>query len=504
MLGSLTLLALAVQPSVQAAPAQERGAEPPNLVVFLVDDMGWQDTSLPFHDEVTALNRRYQTPHMERLAADGVMFTDAHASAVCSPSRVSLMTGMNAARHRVTNWTLHRDRSPDHEHPRTAAPEWNLNGLTLPGEAVERSVQAATLPQLLRQAGYHTIHVGKAHFGAVGTPGADPRNLGFDVNIAGHAAGGPGSYHGEHDYSAAWRDGARVWDVPGLERYHGTRTNLTEALTLEALAALDDWKRADGGRPFYLYLSHYTVHAPWEVDRRFEAHYRAQGLEGNALALATMLAGMDESLGQVLSWLDRNRLADDTLVVFLSDNGAPKQVPANLPLRGHKVLPYEGGHRVPMIVRWPGHAAPGARRETPVLIEDVFPSLLVAAGLSLEQLDLPQVVDGRSFLPLLDGQDADQEAAAAAQRDLVWHFPHHYDTLPYSVLRRGRWKLIWWPLEQRAELYDLGADLSEAHDLAAEQPERTAQLRGALRAQLERLGAQQPVDPSTGQPYPLP
>jgi len=160
---------------------------PPNIVFFLVDDMGWQDTSVAFHTETTELNRRYVTPNMETLARQGMKFTQAYACALCSPTRVSLMTGMNAARHRVTNWTLRKDRGYEHGHSTLQAPRWNINGLS-PVARVERTVHAVTLPTLLQRAGYRTIHVGKAHFGADDTPGEDPRNQGFDVNIAGHCA----------------------------------------------------------------------------------------------------------------------------------------------------------------------------------------------------------------------------------------------------------------------------------------------------------------------------
>lgn len=164
----------------------------PNILFFLIDDMGWQDTSEPFYKEKTALNQRYYTPNMEELADEGMKFTQAYACALCSPTRVSLMTGLNAARHRVTNWTLRKDKSPDPKHKTLKMPEWNVNGLS-PDPGVDRTVHVKTLPMFLQEVGYHTIHCGKAHWGADGTPGEDPLNLGFDVNIGGHCAGGPGS-----------------------------------------------------------------------------------------------------------------------------------------------------------------------------------------------------------------------------------------------------------------------------------------------------------------------
>ena len=160
----------------------------PNIIVFLVDDMGWQDTSVPFWDKKTPFNNRYRTPNMERLASLGMKFTQAYATPVCSPTRISLMTGMNAARHRVTNWTLKKNSSPDAKDDSLQFPQWNVNGMS-PVAGVENTIYATPLPKLLKEEGYHTIHVGKAHFGAIDTPGENPKNLGFDVNIAGHAAG---------------------------------------------------------------------------------------------------------------------------------------------------------------------------------------------------------------------------------------------------------------------------------------------------------------------------
>ena len=172
--------------------------QPPNIILFFVDDMGWQDTSVPFWTKRTLFNEIYKTPNMERLAKKGVKFTNAYATPVCSPTRVSLMTGMNAARHRVTNWTLKPDQKQPMElnHPTLEFPDWNYNGISLQ-PLITNTVNAKPLPKLLSEAGYHTIHAGKAHFGAIGYPASNPINLGFDVNIAGHAAGRPESLFGD-------------------------------------------------------------------------------------------------------------------------------------------------------------------------------------------------------------------------------------------------------------------------------------------------------------------
>lgn len=470
-------------------------AKQPNIVVFLVDDMGWTDTSVSYHREPTELNRRYRTPRMQQLASQGVMFTQAYASAVCSPSRISLMTGMNEARHGVTNWTLDRGRSPDPQHPRVQPPNWPLNGMAAePG--TERTVVATPLPSLLQEAGYYTIHVGKAHFGATDTPGADPKNLGFDVNIAGHAAGGPGSYLGTNNFSAAHRNGRRVWDVPGLDQYHGQDIYLTEALTIEALKAVE--VAVDEHKPFYLYMSHYAIHAPWEADKRFLADYLGKGYDGLPATYASMIESMDDSLGKILRWLSERGVEDNTLLVFMSDNGVPKQCPRNLPLRGHKLTPYEGGVRVPMIVRWPGRTSVGTRQDSLVKIEDLFPTILAAAG--VEQPQTVQATDGVNFLPLL-GTEADRPPS---QRELVWHFPHTYDGPPWSMIRKGDWKFIWFYLDQRSELYNVAEDIGESINLVNKHPDVATELSAALRRQLVELGAQIPIDKQTGQPFGMP
>ncbi|MFM1941933.1 MAG: hypothetical protein RI897_915 [Verrucomicrobiota bacterium] len=469
------------------------GSDRPNLVFFLVDDMGWQETSVAFHSEATPLNRRYRTPNMERLAREGMKFTQAYASAVCSPSRVSALTGMNVARHGVTNWTLRKDASPDNASDDFSPPNWNVNGVA-PAEGVSRTVVATPLPELLREAGYATIHVGKAHFGALGTPGEDPLNLGFDVNIAGHCAGGPGSYWGEKNYSAAWRTDPpdRIWDVPGLDAYHGTGTYLTEALTREAIKAVESV--VEERKPFYLYLSHYAVHAPWERDSRFYEKYVDAGLSPFEATLASMIEGMDKSLGDVLGALERLGVADNTMIVFMSDNGSPSQCPRNLPLRGHKLTPYEGGIREPMLVWWPGRVRAGGVCSVPVIIEDLFPTLLEVAGVEWEGR-VRQVVDGKSIVPLLTGEGA----GVQADRDFIWHFPHLYSGQgPFSAIRRGDRKLIFHHVDRRVELFDLQVDLSEQHNLAKVNPEFAAALCQRLGERLAERGALMPFDRRLG------
>ena len=470
----------------------------PNIIFFLVDDMGWQETSVPFHTETTTLNRRYRTPNMERLAAQGMKFTQAYASAVCSPSRVGALTGMNVARHRVTNWTLRENTSPDNPSKHIEPPAWNLNGVCT-NAGIARTTQVTPLPLLLRESGYRTIHVGKAHFGAKDTPGENPLNLGFDVNIAGHAAGGPGSYWGEKNFSAGWRTQPPdlIWDVPGLEAYHGKDIYLTEALTLEAIKAVE--RAVVDERPFYLYLSHYAVHAPWEKDDRFYQKYLDAGLKPFEATLASMIEGMDKSLGDLMAALNRLGVADNTIILFMSDNGSPSQCPPNRPLRGHKLTPYEGGIREPMIVKWPGVTKPATVCCDPVVIEDFFPSILELAGVDWRGKTV-QAVDGISFVPLLKGQ-----GRAPADRAFVWHFPNNYSgQTPFSALRQGPWKLIYHHADRRLELFNLDDDLSESRDLAKDNPTKTTALAKLFADRLRTVDAQMPVDKATGRSIEFP
>lgn len=492
MLSWLPVPAIAVN---TAKPAR------PNIVLFLVDDMGWQDTSVPFADEVTPFNRRYRTPHMERLAARGMKFRQAYACCVCSPTRVSLMTGLNAARHRVTNWTLRKGATNDGRHPRLKFPKWNVNGLC-PKPGVPLTVHAPTLPALLRDAGYRTIHVGKAHFGAIGTPGEDPKAIGFDVNIAGHAAGGPGSFLGKQNFSAAWRKGSRVWDVPGLSNYHGKDIFLTEALTREANKAVDDAVKAD--KPFFLYMSHYAVHVPFAADSRFYQKYRDAGLDHTEAMYAAMVEGMDKSLGDIVANIERHGLTNNTIVMFMSDNGGLSahgrggaKHSHNRPLSSGKGSAHEGGVRVPMIVHWPGVTKPGSATNDRVIIEDFFTTILSMAGVK-QQPD----VDGRSFVPSLAGKNNDDPT-----RPLVWHFPNNWGPSgpgigPHSAIRLSDWKLIYYhdpARAQRYELFNLADDLGEKKNLIETQPKEAASLAQKLRDALVKMDAQMPINSKTGE-----
>lgn len=481
----------------QIAIAQNK----PNIILFLVDDMGWQDTSLPFWTERTPLNEKYHTANMERLAASGMMFTQAYACSVCSPTRVSLMTGMNAARHRVTNWTLYKNQSTDAPDNVLSFPDWNVNGLS-PIAGIERTTYVTPLPQLLKDNGYYTIHCGKAHFGAIETPAANPINMGFDVNIGGHAAGGPGSYLGIQNFSAEFRHGGKEWDVPCLEKYHGKDIFLTEALTQEACLALD--KARGTKKPFFLYMSHYAVHVPYSADKRFYQKYIDRGFPEVEAEYATIVEGMDKSLGDLMDYLEKNKLTDNTIIIFMSDNGglaasgrAGQLHVQNAPLNSGKGSAYEGGIREPMIVKWPGKIKPKTKCNDYLIIEDFFPSILEMA--QVKKYRTVQQIDGISFVPHLLGTSMPTKSS----RDLFWHYPNKWGpTGPgigaTSTIRSGNWKLIYFYEDQHLELYNISEDIGELQNMINQKPEKVKELGKKLGKYLRGVDAQRPSFKETG------
>lgn len=438
----------------------------PNIILFLVDDMGWQDTSVPFWDETTPLNRIYKTPNMERLAAMGAKFTDAYACPVSSPSRVSLMTGANVAQHKVSNWTLYRDKSTDSPSKTLTFETWNCNGFS--PQALTNAFHAVALPQVLKDNGYMTCMVGKAHFGALGTPAENPLNIGFDYNIGGHAAGAMGSYLGEENYGNKVK-GQRTepWGVPSLEAYHGSDVFLTEALTREASRLVDTALAAR--KPFFLYMSHYAVHAPFAADKRFYQRYLDMGLTPNEAKYATLVEGMDKSLGDLMDLVEQKGIADNTVIIFMSDNGGysvgrgGEAAQRNFPLRGGKGACFEGGIREPMIVYWKGVTQPGSVNKTPVIVEDFYPAILEMAG--IKKYRPVQKIDGKSFVKAL------KKGTMDVKRPLYFHYPNSWGErredvgVPQSAIRKGGWKLVHNYEIGKNELYNLKEDISERHDL---------------------------------------
>jgi len=472
---------------------------PPNIVIMLIDDMGVMDTSLPFLTDAEGkltrypLNDYYRTPNMERLAARGIRFNNFCAMSVCSPTRVSIMTGQNAARHRTTNWVNWNKNNAGPSGP----PEWNWMGL--------RSGDI-TLPGLLRGRGYRTIHVGKGHFGPRGSEGEDPANLGFDVNVAGSCIGLPASYYGAENFAGKKR--RSDFAVPGLEKYHGREIFLTEALTLEAKAHVADAVKVN--RPFFLYLAHYAVHAPFNSDPRFAANYEDSGKPAAAQAFATLIEGMDKSLGDMLDHLDTLGVADNTLVFFLGDNGSDAplghqhEVACAAPLRGKKGSHYEGGTRVPLIVAWAeSNGESPHQKRLPIVanavqsqqaaVHDLFPTIL---GLTSIEWPAQHVVDGRKLDTLLTARPD-----SGRGETFLMHYPHApHRTDYFTVYRDGDWKVIYHYFPSAVskgshyQLFDLKSDPFEQTNLATTNPAELKRLMIGLSASLEAHNALYPVD----------
>jgi arylsulfatase A len=447
-------LVVASHPAAQSAPRAKR----PNIVLVLIDDYGWADTGCygsTFH----------RTPHVDRLASRGVRFTDAYAAApVCSPTRAALMTGKHPARLRLTDWLPGRRDMPSQM-------------LSRPLIRQELPLAETTLAEALKQAGYATAHVGKWHLGG---EGFGPQRQGFDVNVAGDHTGTPLSYF------APFRSREGRF-MPGLESAPEGEY-LTDRLTSDAEGFIE--RSVKAGQPFFLYLPHYAVHIPMRAKAELIAKYRALRVpeQGQSNPVyAAMVESMDESVGRLARKLEQLGVADDTVFVFTSDNGglSVKEGPdtpatVNAPLRAGKGYLYEGGLRVPLVVAWPRRVKPGVSR-TPVYSADLFATLLAAAGVKNAT-----GVDGSSLLPLLAGRGAPRRA------EIFWHYPHYSNQggRPGGAVRQGRYKLIEFYEDSRAELYDLRRDPGEARDLAGALPGKTAELRRKLAAWRRAVGAQ--------------
>lgn len=477
-----------------AAGAREK----PNIIVFLVDDMGPMDTSVPFITDRSGnpvrypFNDWYNTPAMERLASQGVRFSQFYAMSVSSPSRVSLMTGQYSARHHTTNWINSESDNRDGFGPYG----WGWGGI---------AEEEWTLPRMLSAAGYRTIHIGKAHFGNNDSPAADPLRIGFDVNIAGSSIGEPGSYYGEDGYG--FIRGYRPRAVPGLEKYHGTDTFLSEALTLEAMEQIDS--ASASGAPFFLYMSHYAVHTPHQTDPRFIGHYEADSARpDNAKGFATLIEGMDKSLGDIMDHLEEKGLSGNTLIIFMGDNGTglflgtDRDHCSSAPLRGMKGTEFEGGIRVPCIISWARpennevqEALPigkGVVRTDVASICDIYPTVA-----SLVEADVPSghPVDGQDISGLL----SDGSVSGTHRDEFLMHFPHEHRGSYFTVWRHGKWKLVYYynpthPEKPQCSLFNLARDPFENRDLASRRPRRTRVMLREMVSKLSETGAQYPVD----------
>lgn len=475
--------------SMTIAKAQKKR---PNIILFMVDDMGWQDTSVPFWGKITDNNKKYHTPNMEKLASKGVKFTQAYAAPVCTPSRVSLVSGMNVARHGVTNWTSqNKNSNTDANSEFFDQAIWNINGCS-PDINTSNTVHITPLPQILKDNGYFTINAGKAHFGSFGTPAADPKNLGFVINISGSAIGHPQSYSGQENYGNIAGKFSHH-SVPDLGAYYQSDVFLNRAITLDALKALEFPLQQK--IPFFLYLSHYAVHIPIMADSVFLKKYVQQGLPKEEANYASLVESMDSSLGQVLDFLEEKKIAKNTIIMFMSDNGGlgiehPQGKATNhnnFPLKSGKGSVNEGGIREPMLVYWPGITKPESVCRQPIIIEDFFPSILEMA--KIKETKVVQTIDGQSFVPFL------KDPQKAKDRELVWYYPHNWGAGSgpginyFAALRKGDFKVVWDMQNQKLSLYDIEKDISENRDLSKEMVIKTQEMGKQLQALLDQRHA---------------
>ena len=440
-----------------------------NIIVLLADDLGQRDL-VCYHPESF-----YETPNIDRLAAQGVRFSNGYSvNPVCSPTRYALVTGKWPTRAGLTNF-LSGNRTERFQ----GAP------LTL-----QLATSETTLAEALKPAGYHSVFVGKWHLGA--NESDWPEHHGFDENIAGCSTGHPKSWFSPYQ-------NPRLKDGPIGEF-------LTERLADETIAVM---KRAkESGKPFFIYHAFYQVHIPLEAPADLVAKYEAKAKRLGLKAIfkpeeqiqitvnsarqvrqnqtlpvyAAMVESMDHATGKILAALDALGLADNTLVIFTSDNGglstAEGSPTSNLPFRAGKGWLYDGGIREPFIVRWPGVAVPGMVEPTPVTTLDIFPTALDAAGVKTNQ------GDGINLGPLLRGEKL-------APRDLYWHYPHYSNQggFPGGAIRSGDWKLIERFEDGAVSLYDIKKDPGEKTDLSAEERQRTREMREKLHAWYRETGA---------------
>jgi len=426
-------------------------AAKPNVVLIVIDDLG--QTDLGCYG-----SKYHKTPNLDAFAKSGVMLKDAYAACpVCSPTRVALLTGKHPARLNLTDWLPGRPDRPDQR-------------MNRPKIRQELPLEEVTLAEELKKAGYATAHIGKWHLGG---KGFGPTDQGFDINIAGDDTGTPLSYF------APFKKGERF--MPGLEDAKDGEY-LTDRLTTEA----EKFITANKGKPFFLYLAHYAVHTPLTAKKEMIEKYKQGplGRQSNP-TYAAMVESMDESVGRVLKTLDELKLADNTVVIFTSDNGglatmegAVNGIPAtiNSPYREGKGFLYEGGLRVPFIIRGPGVTT----GSIPVISTDIMPTVL---GLCAVKTELK--FDGRNLAPLFGGGELDYKPT------FYWHYPHYANqgSRPGGAIRDGNWKLVEYYDRERRELFDLSKDVSESRNLAADKPDVVKELAKKLDDWRNTVGA---------------
>lgn len=456
--------------------ARAAESSPPNVVLILADDLGWTDLACYGSDT-------HETPRLDEFAQGGLRFTQAYAMSVCTPSRAMLMTGRHAARLGITTWS-EGALNPDTDRPLLPA----VSRPSLPRSEI-------TLAERFRTAGYLTAAIGKWH---LGDASHFPETQGFDINVGGNHWGAPMTFW--WPYRGSGRFGPEYRYVPALDLGEPGEY-LTDRLTDEAIRVIDHAETEE--RPFFLYLAHYAPHTPIEAKRADVDYFalRTSPFRRHQHPVyAAMIRSLDESVGRVLDRLRESEMGKNTIVIFASDNGGyigsdPKSgwdvaVTSNAPLRSGKGSLYEGGIRVPLIIRWPGKTRSGSVCDTPVSLADLFPTLTDGMADPTDPNDDPYVtLDGIDLKPLIE-----DPTLPVDRGPLYFHFPHYYPTTtPAGAIREGDWKLIEYLEDGRSELYHLATDPGEQQDRTTSAPQQWVDLRQKLAAWRAKVGAAMPT-----------
>jgi len=442
------ILYLILMTSLSCSSPIQEFTEKPNIIIFMVDDLGWTDLG-SYGSEF------YETPTIDKIASNGVRFTNAYsASSVCSPTRAAIMTGKYPAKTTITDWI------EGHKYPYAK--------LKIPNWKMYLDTKENTLPEYLKIEGYTTANIGKWHLGEDTIYW--PEHQGFDINKGGYSKGGPKGHYFSPYQNPRLTDGSKG-------------EYLTDRLTDEAIQFMNKSKE----KPFFLYLSHYAVHTKLEAKKDIIEKYKKKISPNNQHQnpiYAAMLESVDESLERLLKNLEETGKIDNTIIFFMSDNGGLTKVTSNAPLRDGKGSIYEGGIKVPMIIYAPKKIKTSSINNTPVITMDVFASII-----DLLNINTVSPIDGESLIPLI------LQEKELKRNALYWHYPHYHQegAVPYSAIREGDWKLIETLEDNKLQLYHLSEDIGETKNVALKHPSKVNELKQKLDTWRTETGAQIPV-----------
>jgi arylsulfatase A-like enzyme len=462
---SVVIALLVVMTAGWVGAERADAAGKPNVLFIFLDDFGWRDTSYMGSDF-------YETPNIDRLASQAMVFSDAYsAAATCAPARACLLSGQYTPRHEIYNVGTG---------PRGKAEHRRL--MHVPGtDTLDPKIR--TWAHQVHDAGYVTGTFGKWHLSA------DPLPYGFDVNVGGsHSGGPPNGYYPPHGKAPGLGDVAK-------DEY------VTDTLSNRVI----DFIRDNKGKPWLAYLTHFAVHTPLDPKKDLLPKYQAKkpGTLHHHVAMATMIQAVDDGVGRIVAALDELGLTDNTVIIFYSDNGGYGPATDMAPLKGYKGTYYEGGIREPFFVKWPGVVKPGTKCAEPIIGVDLYPTICEITGAKLPS---DQPVDGESLVPLLKG-----EKTTFGDRPIFWHFPAYlqsysgvtdeqrdplFRSRPCSAIRLGDWKLIQYFEDGALELFNLKDDIGEANDLSKSNPQKTSEMLHRLEAWQRSVNAPIPTTPN--------